>query len=163
MCLTTHGTEGLPLERLKEQASKIRQRSLDNLSRYVDEFAQNATEVGAMVHRASSAADAREYVLNILQDRRSTRVVESKSMITEEIELNRYLEQSGIDVVETDLGEYIIQLAGERPSHILAPSIHKRIGEPWENFFSAKLGIDFSDDPETLSKAAREKRSEKSS
>jgi L-lactate dehydrogenase complex protein LldF len=152
--LRTRGTEGLPLAAMKEQASGIRQRSLDNLSRYVDEFVRKATDMGAMVHRASSASTARECVLSILQDRRSTLAVKSKSMITEEIQLNPYLEQSGIDIVETDLGEYIIQLAGERPSHILAPSIHKNrkaVGE----LFESKLGVDFSDDPKTLTRVAR--------
>lgn len=144
----------MPVDRWRDQASEIRLRVLDDLSTYVDQFAASATRSGAIVHRAKDAESARDIVLNLLKDRKVEKVVKSKSMVTEEIHLNQHLEPHGIDVVETDLGEYIVQIAGESPSHILAPAIHKnrqQIGR----LFAEKLGVDYSDDPEVLTKIAR--------
>jgi L-lactate dehydrogenase complex protein LldF len=93
-------------------------------------------------------------VASILTKRGVRNVVKAKSMVTEEIHLNEHLESLGIRVVETDLGEYIVQLAGESPSHILAPAIHKDRSEVGR-LFSEKLGIEYSDDPEILTKVAR--------
>jgi L-lactate dehydrogenase complex protein LldF len=144
----------LPLEEWREQASATRLGVLDNLAEYVDRFARNATTAGAQVHRAADAAAARDIVASILKDRAIGRVVKSKSMVTEEIHLNNYLESQGIAVVETDLGEYIIQIANEGPSHIIVPAIHKdrrQVGR----LFSDKLGCDYSEDPTVLTGIAR--------
>lgn len=141
-------------EELREKASEVRMRSLDSLPELVDRFSASATRAGAVVYRAADAASACDTVLHILQDRGARKIVKSKSMVTEEIHLNAYLEDRGMQVVETDLGEYIVQLAGECPSHILAPAIHKtrqQIGR----LFSDKLGVAYSEDPSELTKIAR--------
>jgi len=150
----TEGVKGLPVEEWREKASKIRLDVLNDLPRYLDLFCDKAIRAGAKVHFADNAASARETVASILNDHRATKVVKAKSMVTEEIHLNKHLEQLGIEVVETDLGEYIVQLAGETPSHILAPAIHKNrrdIGR----LFAEKLGCDYSEDPVVLTRIAR--------
>jgi L-lactate dehydrogenase complex protein LldF len=146
----------LPMTSWRDIASEIRLKVLEDLHTYVDTFAFNATKSGAVVYRARDAQTANEIVGNILRDRNATKIVKSKSMVTEEIHLNEYLESRGIEVVETDLGEYIVQLAGETPSHILGPAIHKtrqQVGR----LFSEKLGVAYSDDPEVLTKIARKR------
>ena len=143
-----------PLEEWREAASAIRMEALDHLPDYLDQFAKNATNAGAVIHRAKDSQAAREIVGYVLKDRNINKVVKSKSMVTEEIHLNPYLERQGIQVVETDLGEYIIQIAGETPSHIIVPAIHKdrrQVGR----LFADKLHCDYTDNPETLTKIAR--------
>ena len=148
------GVSSIPFEELREMASDLRMRILDNLPGLIDRFAASATRAGAVVHRAKDAETARETVGSILKDRGVRTVVKAKSMVTEEIHLNPYLEAMNIRPVETDLGEYIVQIAGEKPSHILAPALHKSrrdIGK----LFAEKLSVDYSDDPEVLTKVAR--------
>ena len=138
----------------RDMASSIRMEVIENLAAYVDKFSCNATKAGAIVHRAHDAESARTIIGDILMDRGVQKVVKAKSMITEEIELNIHLERRGIRSFETDLGEYIVQMAGERPSHITAPAIHKsrqQIGR----LFSEKLGVDYTDDPEALTSFAQ--------
>jgi L-lactate dehydrogenase complex protein LldF len=152
----SQGLERVPWETWREKASEIRSYTVDHLSQLVDAFAVSATSAGAVVYRAERAEDACSAVYHILKDREASRVVKAKSMITEEIGLNHYLKDRGINVVETDLGEFIIQLAGERPSHILGPAIHKtrtQVGR----LFEEKLGVPFCDDPERLTRIARVK------
>lgn len=144
----------VPLEEWREQASATRLRVLDNLAEYVDRFEQNAARVGAKVHRAKDSQEARATIATILKGHGISRVVKSKSMVSEEIHLNDYLERQGVTVVETDLGEYIIQIAGEGPSHIIVPAIHKdrrQVGK----LFSEKLGCEYSDDPTVLTGIAK--------
>jgi L-lactate dehydrogenase complex protein LldF len=148
------GIATVPIEEWRDRASSIRVRVLDALNEYVNTFAKNATSAGAVVYRAKDAEAAREIVLNILRDRRAKRVVKAKSMVTEEIHLNAFLESHGIHPVETDLGEYIVQLAEETPSHILAPAIHKNRRQVGK-LFAEKLGVEYSEDPEVLCKIAR--------
>lgn len=143
-----------PLDEWRNAASDLRLQVLDNLSDYVDRFSANATRAGAIVHRAKDAEAAREIVGSVLRDRAIQKVVKSKSMVTEEIHLNAHLEKLGLKVVETDLGEYIIQIAGEGPSHIIVPAIHKdrrQVGK----LFADKLGCEYSDDPATLTSVAK--------
>ncbi len=146
---------GLPIEEWREQASEIRLKVLDNLFHYVEVFAHSAEKAGAVVHRAEDAGAARETVASILEAHKATKIAKSKSMVTEEIHLNAHLEARGMEVVETDLGEYIVQIAGETPSHILAPAIHRNRREIGR-LFAEKLGVDYSEDPEVLTKIARE-------
>ena len=94
----------IPVEDWKDRASSVRSRALDNLPVYLDEFAENATKAGAVVHRAKDAQSARETVFHILKDRGVADIVKAKSMVTEEIGLNDYLISRGMSVVETDLG-----------------------------------------------------------
>lgn len=148
------GVASLPIEEWRDRASDIKLRVLDDLHNYVDRFAASATRVGAVVHRAHDAASARDIVYHVLKDHGAKRIVKAKSMVTEEIHLNRHLEDRGMKVVETDLGEYIVQIAQETPSHILAPAIHKnrkQIGR----LFADKLGVDYSEDPVVLTGIAR--------
>jgi L-lactate dehydrogenase complex protein LldF len=144
----------LPVEELRDRASALRMQVLDDLANYVDVFAANATRAGAVVHRAKDAQAAREIMGYLLKDRGARKVVKSKSMISEEIHLNPYLQKQGIEVVETDLGEYIIQIAGECPSHIIVPAIHKdrrQVGR----LFAEKLGCGYSEDPRQLTAIAK--------
>lgn len=117
--------EALPeFEALRDNAKAIKDHVLAHLDIYLEIFEQNVTAQGGKVHWASTAADARGHVLDICRKAGAKTVTKGKSMITEEIGLNAFLQESGITPVETDLGEYIIQLRGENPSHIIAPAVH---------------------------------------
>ncbi len=148
------GIESVPMEVWRDDASAIRMQILDNLPAYLDRFSAKASRAGAIVHRAKDSQTARDIVFNILKDHGARKIVKAKSMVTEEIHLNPYLEARGMEVVETDLGEYIVQIAGETPSHILAPAIHKSRQEVGQ-LFAEKLGVDYSDDPTVLVRIAR--------
>ena len=116
---------GLPeFDRLRDQARDIKNHTLEHLDLYLEEYERKVVEAGGHVHWAPTAADARDIVLKICRDAGARIVTKGKSMISEEIALNAHLEAAGLEVAETDLGEYIIQLRGETPSHIIAPAIH---------------------------------------
>ena len=118
-------TDRLPeFDALRDQARDIKDHILDNLDFYLEAFEARVLESGGQVHWASSAADARAAILDICRSVDARTVTQGKSMIAEEIGLNDFLEENGIEPVETDLGEYIIQLRKEPPSHIIAPAIH---------------------------------------
>ncbi len=148
------------LEALRDRASAIREDVLSNLPTYVERFTASATRAGAVVHRANDAATAREIIRKILADRGACRIVKGKSMVSEEVDLNSHLEAAGMEVVETDLGEYIIQMEGESPSHIIVPAIHKNRRQVGR-LFADRLGVPFSDDPQVLTKIARKALREK--
>ncbi|RST85257.1 iron-sulfur cluster-binding protein [Aquibium carbonis] len=117
--------DALPeFEALRDNARDIKNHALENLDLYLEAYEQKVTASGGQVHWAETAADARSIVLDICRTRGARTVTKGKSMITEEIELNDFLDAAGIVPVETDLGEYIIQLRGEHPSHIIAPAVH---------------------------------------
>ncbi|HEX5599402.1 MAG TPA: LutB/LldF family L-lactate oxidation iron-sulfur protein [Hyphomicrobiaceae bacterium] len=109
---------------LREIGRDIKDHTLAHLDLYLEEYERNATAAGAKVHWAATAAEAREIILNICQEVNAKIVTKGKSMITEEIGLNAELQAAGMEVVETDLGEYLVQIRGESPSHIIAPAIH---------------------------------------
>jgi iron-sulfur cluster protein len=109
----------------QRQLAELKKACIDRLPELVEQFAESATRVGCVVHRAKDAEHARDIVGQLAAERGVKLVVKSKTMVAEEVELNPYLEAKGIEVVETDLGEWIIQLAHEHPSHILAPALHK--------------------------------------
>lgn len=139
---------------VRDRARLIRAHTLSRLDHYLDQFAAAVERAGGRVYFAKDGETACRMVLELSRARGVRRAVKSKSMITEEIGLNRALEEDGIEVVESDLGEYIIQLAGERPSDVLAPAMHKtreQIGE----LFHQKLGIPLTSDPAELAAAAR--------
>jgi L-lactate dehydrogenase complex protein LldF len=110
---------------LRDHARRIRAHTLGRLDEYLEQFASRIEALGGTVHWAATAADAREAVLAIARQHGTRLAVKSKSMLSEEIELNHALEAAGVRVVETDLGEYIVQLAHDRPSHIIAPILHR--------------------------------------
>src|SRR4051812_11690029 len=113
-------------ELLRETASQIKNNVLSNLSAYLEQFEANAISNGIIVHWAADAEEHNKIVHRLLQERGINRMVKSKSMLTEECHLNEYLKEQGIDVIDSDLGERIVQLANEPPSHIVLPCIHKK-------------------------------------
>ena len=142
-------------EALRDQARAIKEATLQRLDHWLERLVDNVEARGGRVHYAASADQAREIVLGIARAAGARLVVKSKSMATEEIELNEALEAAGITPVETDLGEYIIQLAHEKPSHIIAPAIHKTRGQVAE-LFARELKRPVAADPEALTRIARE-------
>jgi len=141
-------------ERLRNETHAVRKRAVSNLPDLLEELERNLVKNGCHVHWARDAAEAGGIVRKIAAGHNVRRVVKSKSMTTEEIGLNGALERAGIAVVETDLGEYIIQLADEPPSHIIAPVIHKR-AEDISELFQRELGMEPTNDPATMCAAAR--------
>ncbi len=123
----------------RRRVREIKERSVEELEELVREFVRNAEARGAMVHHASNAEEACNIILRIIEERGGRTVVKSKSLTSEEIELNEYLERRGVEVLETDLGERIVQLARERPSHLVFPAIHKTVEDVAE-LFSAESG-----------------------
>jgi len=142
------------MEELRDRARVIRLHSLRHLDRLLGQFADQVTALGGTVHFAADADEANRIVAEILQQSDSRLVVKSKSMVSEEIELNEHLESRGVEVVETDLGEYIIQLAEETPSHLVAPALHKS-KEDVAELFTEKLGIPYDDDIHHMAATAR--------
>jgi len=142
-------------EDLRERASNIKEKVLSNLDFYLAEFEKRAVENGVTVHRAGDAQEFNEIVYKIVTDNNAKMVVKSKSMLTEECGLNPYLEQRGLEVVDTDLGERIIQFRKEPPSHIVLPAIHlkkEEIGELFHEKLNTPKGMS---DPVLLTSAAR--------
>ncbi len=112
-------------EDLRDEGIAIKQHALTHLDFYLNRFAENVEAAGGTVHWCPTPDDGRRAILEILRGHGAKTATKSKSMVAEELGLNEFLEANGIEPVETDLGEYIIQLAHERPSHILAPAVHK--------------------------------------
>jgi L-lactate dehydrogenase complex protein LldF len=145
---------------LRLKAHEIRENAIANLDVLLDTLADNVRKNGGQVFFAATAKEAVNYCLETANRHKAKLAVKGKSMVSEEIGLNTSLIENGIEVAETDLGEYIIQLAGERPSHIIAPAIHKTridIGR----LFTDKIGISYTDDPPSLTRAARKALREK--
>jgi L-lactate dehydrogenase complex protein LldF len=142
-------------EELRQAASDIRLHTLTHLDTYLERFEDRLAAAGGQVHWATDAAAAREVVLEITRREKASTVVKVKSMATEEINLNHALEEAGVQAFETDLGEYIIQLAGVGPSHIIVPAVHMKKEEISE-LFTEKLGVPAPADPVRLTALARE-------
>ncbi len=141
-------------EALRDRARAIKEATLQHLDQHLERLIDNVERRGGHVHYATTAEDARRIVLDIAGRTGARMAVKSKSMATEEIHLNEALEAAGVTPIETDLGEYIIQLAHERPSHIIAPAIHKTKGQVAE-LFTRELGRPAEADPEVLTRIAR--------
>ncbi len=138
----------------KERARAIRQETLARLEPLLETFLRHAEENGIHIHRAEDAAAARRIVLGILRKHGVRLVAKSKSMVSEEIGLNAALEAAGMRVVETDLGEFIIQLRGEKPAHIITPAVHLR-REDVGRTFAEKLGLPYTTEVAEMNAAAR--------
>jgi L-lactate dehydrogenase complex protein LldF len=153
---------GLPeWEELRERAAAIKRHVIANLADLLEQFEANATRLGATVHWARDAEEHNHIVHGLLARHGVKRVVKSKSMLTEECGLNPYLEAQGIEVTDTDLGEWIVQLRHEHPSHIVLPAIHIKKEEVGE-LFHRELGTERgATDPTYLTEAARHKLREK--
>ncbi|MGZ3762601.1 MAG: lactate utilization protein B [Mucilaginibacter sp.] len=143
-------------EALRETASAIKNNVLSNLGNYLQQFEANAQANGITIHWAAEAKEHNQIVLSLLQGKGITQMVKSKSMLTEECHLNEYLEQNGIGVIDSDLGERIVQLAKEPPSHIVLPCIHKKkeeIGELFHEHLGTPAG---NADAQFLTETARQ-------
>ncbi|HEV8672052.1 MAG TPA: LUD domain-containing protein [Candidatus Limnocylindria bacterium] len=140
---------------LRADLTERKKHAIDDLPALIDRFTREAEAVGAKVYRAVDAEEARRVITAICRAKKAKLVVKSKSMATEELQLNEHLAANGITAVETDLGEWIIQLAGERPSHLIAPAIHKT-REEIAALFSKVVGHPVSDDTASLVAVARE-------
>ncbi|MBN8579740.1 MAG: LUD domain-containing protein [Anaerolineae bacterium] len=143
----------------RQRAHRIRADAIDRLDEYLKKFTANAKANGIIVHRAKDAQEAINIVLEIKKSITNhqlpnTLIAKSKSMVSEEIELNHALEKHSINVVETDLGEYIVQLRKEKPSHIITPAAHLK-KEQVAQLFHEKLGIPYTEDIPTLTATAR--------
>lgn len=144
----------------REKAKNRKWEAVEHLDKYLEEFERKITSRGAKVIWAETAAQALEAVGKICQEKNCRTLVKSKSMVTEEIHLNNYLEAAGIESVETDLGEYIQQLDGEAPYHIVTPAMHKS-KEDVARLFADKLGTPAGLTPEELTLVARKLLREK--
>ena len=129
-------------EALRDQARAIKNHTLENLATYLEHFERRVVEHGGHVHWARTPEEARQAVLEICRSVGARMVTKGKSMVTEEIGLNGFLEQQGLNVVETDLGEYIIQLRREPPSHIIAPALHLNKEQIADTFRDAHVQFD---------------------
>jgi len=145
-----------PWSDLRERAACIRRETLGDLEGYLGQLSERVEANGGVVHRAGGPAEALGVIEEIATANGVELVVKSKSMATEEIHLNHHLEAMGIDVVETDLGEYILQLADERPSHIVAPAVH-RSKEDIAALFEQVAGGPVGHRPEDLAAFARQR------
>lgn len=139
---------------VRDRARLIRRHTLARLDDYLVELGANVEKAGGVVHWAPDAAAAQRIVAAIAQANQVRTIVKAKSMVTEEIHLNAALEAVGLEVIETDLGEYIAQLAQEAPSHLIAPVLHKTRQEIGR-LFQQKLNVDYVDDPTVLAGIAR--------
>jgi L-lactate dehydrogenase complex protein LldF len=144
----------------REKAKNIKWKAIETLDHQLEKFESQITKRGAKVIWAETAEEALKEILNICKTKKCTTLVKSKSMVTEEIHLNKFLEANGINSVETDLGEYIQQLDGEPPYHIVTPAMHKS-KEDVAKLFSEKLGTASHLTPSQLTMVAREKLREK--
>ncbi|MEI6464216.1 MAG: LutB/LldF family L-lactate oxidation iron-sulfur protein [Verrucomicrobiota bacterium] len=140
--------------RLRQLAGEIKQHALENLDTYLPKVEAKLKANGAQVHWASTGEAACQKVLEIMQARGATKMVKSKTMVSEEIELAKFLKPHGIEALETDLGEFIIQIDDDHPSHIVRPIIHKNRREIAQSFEREGLGA-YNDDPETITRRAR--------
>jgi len=151
------------VELVRDRARAIRIETLSHLDRYLEQFAANVEKNGGHVHWAADSAEAQKIVLDLIQSvspllSRSPApllVAKSKSMVSEEIELNRALEKAGIRSIETDLGEFIVQLRGEKPSHLITPAVHLR-REDVSTLFEKQFGMTPTNDVRVMTGVAHE-------
>jgi len=144
------------LEQLRMQAAMIRINALAKLPELLEQLETRCKENGIQVHWAETVEQANQTVLRIMQEHNASDLIKGKSMVSEEMELNHYLEQHGVEVLESDLGEFIVQLAEEPPSHIVAPAIHKSRQDIARLFQEKFPDIPYSEDVETLTHSARD-------
>lgn len=142
-------------EALRKKGQELRKQAIENLDVLLETLAENIEKRGGNVYFAATAQDAVEYTRRVAQKHNVRSIVKGKSMLTEEIGLNAALDADGVEVLETDLGEYIVQLLGDAPSHIIAPAIHltrEQIGR----LFAQRLDVPYTEDIPSLTKAARD-------
>ena len=142
-------------QKLRERAKAVRAVVIENLESYLQEFITHAVENGIVVHQVENAGHAIQQVLDIGRQNDAKLIAKSKTMVSEEIGLNHALEKNGLEVIETDLGEYIVQLRGEPPSHIITPAVHLRRQDVGK-LFHEKLGMPYTDDISVMTNLARQ-------
>ena len=145
-------------EQLKEAGRQIKEKTVRNLDRYLLQLEQSVQQAGGVVRWARDAEEANRIIIDLVQQKGETEVVKVKSITTDEIGLNAALETAGIQAFETDLAELIVQLAQEKPSHILVPAIHKNRSEIREIFRASFGKPELRDDPEELAEVARDEK-----
>ena len=141
-------------EALRDLATRIKQHTVDHLDRYVTRFIERVEAVGGKVHVVATPADANECIVRIARDNGLTLCAKVKSMTTEETGLAAAMEAAGVRMVETDLGEFIVQIDHDRPSHIVTPIIHKN-RKTIAEAFARRLGVEYTEDPQALTTHAR--------
>ena len=144
------------LQQIRDQARAIRSHSLTNLPDLLEKLERQLVKNGIQVHWAETAEQANEIIYQILKTAKAKSLVKGKSMVSEETEMNHYLEKRGIEVLESDLGEFIIQLAHEPPSHIVAPAIHKNRQEVAELFHKFFPELGYTEDIDKMTLMARQ-------
>ncbi len=147
-------------EEMRDRARAIKAHVIENLDYYLQQVESSVTRAGGKVFFASDAEAATRYVLDLARARGVKLAIKSKSMVSEEMDLDRHLAEAGVEAVETDLGEYIIQLAGETPFHIIAPAIHKSRTDVAE-LFQQKLGTPRYEEISDLTREARKQLRDK--
>ena len=148
------------LDIARQRAKNVKWKTIENLDKYLEQFEKNFTANGGKLIWAETADEAQQAVLQICREKNTKQVVKAKSMVTEEIHLNEFLKDNGIESVETDLGEYIQQLDGEPPYHIVTPAMHKS-KEDVAKVFHDKLGTEPNLSPPEITKIARRNLREK--
>lgn len=139
---------------LRDKARAIKDETLAHLDTHLEHLERAIVALGGQVHFADDGADAVEIVQKIVRDRGVKTIVKSKSMVTEEIHLNKHLEEIGVEVTETDFGEFIIQVAGERPSHLVGPALHKTAEEMCV-LLSERFNVPLTKEPHVMAQFAR--------
>ena len=142
-------------EQLRQIGNAIKRRALSQLPQLLEQLEKRCTQNGIQVHWAETTVEANQQVLRIMNTHRATRLVKGKSMVSEEMGLNEFLQENKIDVVETDLGEFIIQLNNEKPSHIIVPAIHKNKKQIAEIFHQKLVDTPYTEEVEELNAIAR--------
>ncbi|HCT5876889.1 LutB/LldF family L-lactate oxidation iron-sulfur protein [Proteus mirabilis] len=139
----------------RDRAAQIRDHVLANLDAYLYQLSEKIEQHGGLVFFAQTQEEASQYILNIAKEKKAKKIVKAKSMVTEEIGLNPVLENAGINVIETDLAEFILQQAKDAPSHVVVPAIHKNRAQI-RQIFHDKLGYNGSDTPEEMTRFVRQ-------
>ena len=142
-------------EQLRKIGTAIKSRALKKLPHLLEQLEEKCTQNGIQVHWAETTLEANHHVLRIMKDHGATRLVKGKSMVSEEMELNEFLQKNGIEATETDLGEFIIQLNNEKPSHIIVPAIHKNKAQIAKIFNEKLSDVSYTEDVEELNAIAR--------
>lgn len=143
-------------EEWRDLSKQIRNHVLANLDAYLYQLSENVQKNGGKVFFAETAEEAREYIRKVAIEKNAKKIVKSKSMVTEEIGMNEALEKEGMEVIETDLGEYLLQISGDKPSHIVVPAIHKDRKQIRKDLHE-KLGYEGSETPEDITRFVRGK------
>ncbi|WP_317205193.1 LutB/LldF family L-lactate oxidation iron-sulfur protein [Janthinobacterium sp.] len=147
--------DGEELEQLRDLGEAVRQHALARLPELLTQLEEKMTAAGVRVHWAEDAEQANEIVLGIARARRAGRIIKGKSMVSEEIELNHYMAERGVACIESDMGEYIVQMAGEKPSHIVMPAIHKTRADIAELFEKNIPDAPYTEDVDVLIQTGR--------